>query len=111
MVFFNVDEPVRVLRNVSQDNNHWLGVELVAKDHRHLAGAKLTLEVGGRKLDRYLLGGGSYLSAHDMRMIFGLGQETKVGKLTVEWPSGEPKTQTFDPKDLTIDKYNKLEQK
>ena len=111
LVFFNCDEPVRILRNVSQDNNHWLGVELVAKDHRHLAGAKLTLEVGGRKLDRYLLGGGSYLSAHDMRMVFGLGQETKLGKLTVDWPSGEPKVQTFEAKDLSIDKYNRLEQK
>jgi hypothetical protein len=111
LVFINCDEPVRIMRNVSQDNNHWLGVELVAKDHRHLAGAKLTLEVGDRKLDRYLLGGGSYLSAHDMRMVFGLGQETKVGKLTVDWPSGEPKRQTFEAKDLSIDKYNKLEQK
>jgi len=111
LVFFNVDEPVKILRNVSQDNNHWLGVELIGKDHRHVAGAKLILDVGGRKLHRYLLGGGSYLSAHDMRMVFGLGQETKVGTLTVEWPSGEPRTQTFQSKDLNIDKYNRLEQK
>ncbi|HEV3145585.1 MAG TPA: CRTAC1 family protein [Gemmataceae bacterium] len=111
LVFFNVDEPLRILRNVSQDNNHWLGVELIAKDHRHLAGAKLTLEVGGRKLHRYLLGGGSYLSAHDMRMVFGLGNETKVGTLTVEWPSGESKIQTFAANDLSIDQYNRLEQK
>ncbi|MFL5341709.1 MAG: CRTAC1 family protein [Gemmataceae bacterium] len=107
LVFVAVNEPVRILRNVAE-GNHWLGVELRAKGHADIVGAKLTLEVGDRKLVRFVKGGGSYLSAHDQRVVFGLGSATKAGKLTVEWPSGEPRVQQWDA--LAIDKYHRLEQ-
>jgi hypothetical protein len=107
LVFFPVNEPVRILRNVAPAN-HWLGVELKTKDHRDFVGARLTLEAGGRKLVRYVKGGGSYLSAHDPRIVFGLGATEKVGKLKVEWPSGEPRVQEFES--LAIDRYHKLVQ-
>jgi hypothetical protein len=108
LVFFPVNEPVRVLRNICQEN-HWLGVELKAKGHADVVGARLTLDVGDRKLVRFAMGGGSYLSAHDPRKLFGLGPATKVGKLKVEWPSGEPRVQEIDG--LAIDKYHVIEQK
>ena len=41
----------------------------------------LTLEVGGRTLLRMVKGGGSYLSASDRRVLFGLGTDAKVGRL------------------------------
>jgi hypothetical protein len=53
-------------------------------------------------------GGGSYLSASDRRVLFGLGKSDKVGRLTVTWPSGQPRTQTWE--NLAIDRYHKLEQ-
>ena len=108
LVFFPVNEPVRILRNVGKDN-HWLGVELKAKNKSDMVGTRLTLEVGDRKLVRFTTGGGSYLSAHDTRKLFGLGPATKVGKLRVEWPIGEPRVQEFDA--LEIDKYHVIEQK
>jgi len=108
LVFFPVNEPVRILRNVGQDNN-WLGVELKAKGNADIVGTRLTLEVGDRKLVRFATGGGSYLSAHDSRKLFGLGPKTKVGKLRIEWPTGEPRVQEFD--DLAINKYHVIEQK
>jgi hypothetical protein len=52
-------------------------------------GATLTLEVGGRKLTRFVKGGGSYLSASDARIDFGLGTADRVGTLTVMWPDGQ----------------------
>jgi len=107
LVFFPVNEPVRILRNIASDN-HWLGVELKTKDHRDSVGARLTLVVGDRKITRYIKGGGSYLSAHDQRIVFGLGQATTVGKLKVEWPSGEPRVQEWE--NLEIDKYHRLVQ-
>jgi hypothetical protein len=61
----------------------------------------LTLEVGGRKLVHTVLGGGSYLSACDPRVLFGLGREGKPGRLTVRWPSG--REQIYD--DLAPDRY------
>ena len=107
LVFFPMNEPVRILRNVSP-GGHFLGVELKTKGNRDVVGARLTLEVGDRKLVRFAMGGGSYLSAHDPRKVFGLGSATKVGKLKVEWPTGEPRVQEWE--NLEVDKYHRLVQ-
>ncbi len=108
LVISNVNEPVAVLRNVADAGNHWLGVQLAGKDHRDLTGTKVTLEVGGRKLTRFVKGGGSYLSAHDSRRLFGLGKDEKVGRLTVEWATGEPGVQHWDG--LAVGRYHRLVQ-
>jgi hypothetical protein len=108
VVMVALNEPVRILRNVSSPQNGWLGVELHGTGHRDLVGTRLTLEVGDRKLVRYVKGGTSYLSSHEMRIVFGLGEAKSVGKLTVEWRSGEPKVQEWSG--LEINKYHKLTQ-
>lgn len=108
IVISHVNEPVVVLQNNLKNGNHWLGIDLVGKPYRDAVGAKLILEVGGQKLMRMIKGGGSYLSASDRRIIFGLGKSEKVGRLTVTWPSGEPRTQTWE--NLAVDRYHKLEQ-
>jgi hypothetical protein len=107
LVFVAQNEPVRIIRNVAAPENNWLGVELHS-GKRDVVGAKLTLEVGDRKLVRFVKGGGSYLSSNDMRVVFGFGDAKKPGKLTVEWPSGEPRVQEWA--DLEPKKYHKLEQ-
>lgn len=109
LVFVSQNEPVRILRNIAMPDHHWLGVDLRPVDRRSAVGAKLTLESGGRKLVRFMKGGGSYLSSHDARVVFGLGESTKPGKLVIEWPGGEPRMQTFE--NLQPDKYHKLEQR
>src|SRR5262249_25477554 len=88
LVISHLNEPVTLLRNVAAPEHHWLGVELADKTHRDLVGAKVTLEVNGRMLTRFITGGGSYLSSEDRRVIFGLGKEDKVGRLTVHWSTG-----------------------
>jgi RNA polymerase sigma factor (sigma-70 family) len=108
IVISHINEPMALLQNNVHNGNHWLGIELVGKPYRDAVGAKLVLEVGGQKLMRMVKGGGSYLSASDRRVILGLGKSDKVGRLTVTWPSGEPKTQTWE--NLAIDRYHKLEQ-
>jgi hypothetical protein len=101
----HLNEPVVLLRNVADTRGrHWLGVELQGKDHRDVVGAKITLEAGGRTQTRFAIGGGSYLSSGDRRHVFGLGDSTAVGPLTVTWPSG--KQQTW--KGLAIDRYHCL---
>jgi hypothetical protein len=104
IVLNHLNEPVVLLRNVLDNGHHWLGVELAGKDHRDLVGMKLTLEVGKQTLVRFVKGGGSYLSAHDPRIVFGLGQATAAGRLTVRWPSGQE--QTWDR--LAVDRYWRL---
>jgi hypothetical protein len=101
LVISHVNEPVTILRNESKSGHHWLGVVLADREHRDTVGAKLTLEVGDRKLTRFARGGGSYLSSGDRRHLFGLGPAGTVGRLTVAWPWGE--TQSWDG--LAVDRY------
>jgi hypothetical protein len=81
-------------------------VELASKSNREPIGSALVLEIGGRRLGRVIKGGGSYLSASDRRIIFGLGASQTVDRLTVRWPSGE--TQVWEGKELGINHYVKL---
>src|SRR5262249_55662512 len=96
LVISHVNEPVAILRNVAPPDHGWLGGELRGAGRRDTVGARLTLQVGQRRLTRFARGGGSYLSSGDRRHLFGLGQAKTVGRLTVEWPSGEPRVQHFD---------------
>ncbi|HUE72718.1 MAG TPA: CRTAC1 family protein [Pirellulaceae bacterium] len=106
LVISHIDEQVTLLKNVTENGNHWLGIELVGADNRDPIGAVLTLEVDGRKLVRAIKGGGSYLSASDRRVVFGLGTSTSVSRLTVRWPLGG--TQSWGGESLGIDKYVRL---
>jgi hypothetical protein len=104
LVLTPTNQPTAVLRNTCDNGNHWLGIELEGKNHRSVVGAKVTLEVDGQKLTRFALGGGSYLSASDPRLRFGLGQTAQVGTLTVVWPWGEKQVWPAQP----IDRYWRL---
>lgn len=97
---------MRLLHNQAPATHHWLGVQLVGAKRRDVVGAKITLEAGGRTQTRFAQGGGSYMSSSDRRIIFGLGQETRVGRLTIHWPGG--KAQHWD--DLAVDRYWKLQE-
>jgi hypothetical protein len=98
------NEPAAVLRNICANGHHWLGVELVGRDRRDIVGARVILDVGGRKLTRFAKGGGSYLSSGDRRILFGLGAAEKIGRLTVIWPWGQE--QHWD--ELATDRYWRL---
>jgi enediyne biosynthesis protein E4 len=104
LVISHINAPVVLLRNESNSTHHWLGVELAGKDHADIVGARLTLEVGGRNLTRFATGGGSYLSSADRRHLFGLGNDDRVGRLTVVWPSG--REQSWEG--LAVDRYWRL---
>jgi enediyne biosynthesis protein E4 len=108
LVVSHQNEPVALLRNVAAPQRHWLGVELAGRDRRDVVGARLTLEVNGRRLVRFAKGGRSYLSACDPRQLFGLGEAGAIDRLTVEWPSGEPRTQQWPG--LAVDRYWRLVQ-
>jgi hypothetical protein len=106
LVISHLNEPVVVLRNESQAENHWLGVELIGRDNADVVGAKLLLESGDLVQTRFAKGGGSYASSSDRRHVFGLGKATKIDCLTVTWPNRERQ----EWKDLAIDAYHRLVQ-
>ncbi len=82
-----------LLRNDGGNGNHWLGIELVGtKSNRDAVGAKVTLMAGGRRRSKHRLGGTSYCSASDERLLFGLGAIAKINEVEVRWPSGQIST-------------------
>ncbi len=104
LVISHVNEPAAILRGIGGAGHHWLGVQLLGKDHADIVGAKVELRVGERTLTRFAKGGGSYLSSNDRRLLFGLGSESKPGRLTVTWPNGHK--QHFDG--LDSDRYHRI---
>jgi hypothetical protein len=83
IVMASLDGPPLVLRNESPAR--WLTVELMG---RQAIGARAWATIGDRIEVREVVGGGSYLSASDRRLFFGLGTAGKLDRLTVRWPSG-----------------------
>jgi hypothetical protein len=96
LVVSHTNSPVAVLRNEAAKAvpARWVGVKLVGKDNRCTVGSTVILQTPTRRLTRFVKGGGSYLSANDQRLLFGLGPSGEVGRLTVRWSWGQ--TQTFD---------------
>ncbi len=104
LVISHLNEPVVLLHNEAKADNHWLGVELIGRDHADVVGARLILECDGATQTRFAKGGGSYASSGDRRHVFGLGKATKIDRLTVIWPNGKREQW----KDLAIDGYHRL---
>ncbi len=57
------------------------------KSNRDGVGAVVTVKAGGRPRRAWRLGGGSFLSASDPRVHFGVGQD-RIEEVEVRWPSG-----------------------
>lgn len=84
----NHGRPV-LLRNDGGNRNHWLAIHLVGtKSNPQGLGAKLSLEVEGKRAYREYGVGTSYLSQSVPDAWFGLGQSGGAESLTIIWPSG-----------------------
>jgi hypothetical protein len=93
-----------LLRNNAGRQDHWLGVKLVGrKANIDAIGAKLTWRSGDFERHQFKVGGGSYLSSHDPRIVLGIGQRRKIDWLEVKWPQPSGKLERFT--DLPIDGY------
>jgi hypothetical protein len=103
LVSVNDAAPV-LLKNNAAKGAHWLGVNLVGKKaNRDAIGARLTYKAGDLIRSRMKVGGGSFLSAHDPRMVLGLGGRAKIDWLEVRWPQPSGAVERF--KDLPVDRY------
>lgn len=89
VVITNNNAPARMLLNQTK-GAHWLELALSAPSgNRHGIGARVgVVREGQPTLWRRARTDGSYLSAGDDRVHFGLGTVDPVSSVTVEWPDG-----------------------
>jgi hypothetical protein len=93
--------PVRLLINQSRDGqgqhgNHYLDVRLEQPGPNRFAfGAWVGIERAGQATSwRRVKTDGSYLSASDVRLHFGLGSAAAVDAVLVQWPDGNKERRT-----------------
>jgi hypothetical protein len=82
------NDPLIYLHNTTSAG-HFLTLKLEGVvSNRDAVGARVKVQSGGRTLVAEHTGGGSYQSASDSSLHFGLGSATTVDWVEVQWPSG-----------------------
>lgn len=99
----NNNGPARLLLNQVGNRNHWLGLRLIGKNNgRDMLGAQVEIVISkNMTLWRRARTDGSYLSAHDPRVLAGLGSSAHVDAVRVHWPDGS----IAEWKDPPVDQY------
>ena len=109
IAFSHNNGPIALLHNETQTENRWLGLELIGdgkKSNRNAIGSKIEIHLGAKKLTRFIIGGGSYLSASDRRVLVGLGKADRADKVVITWPNGDKQ----ELLDLPAKAYRRIEQ-
>jgi hypothetical protein len=89
------NEPLAYLHNETAGGGHWVTLELEGlTSNRDAVGARVRMLAGGRWRVAQRVGGGSYQSAGDPRLHFGLGDSASIDRLEVRWPTGQERSYT-----------------
>jgi len=87
----NNNGPAQLLLNTVPERGHWIEVRLEGvRSNRSGYGSVVELiRADGTSVQRWVRGDGSYLSANDSRVHFGLGSSaTSMDGIRVSWPAG-----------------------
>jgi tetratricopeptide (TPR) repeat protein len=96
------NESTVYLHNATQGAGHAITIQLEGtRSNRDGIGAMVSVVAGKTTRTAPRFGGGSYQSADDPRLHFGLGSEDKVDRIEVRWPSG--KVDAFEFERLPVD--------
>lgn len=88
LVIANADGTIRLLENRGSSGS-WLSCRVIDSAlNRCAVGALVELEISGKKQQRRVAAGGSYLSSHGDSVHFGLGDVKSIDQLRVTWPDG-----------------------
>ena len=91
-VIANNNGPARLYLNQVHNGNHWLSVKLeTSHGNRFGEGSTDAVAQAGPVLYRHAHRDGSYLSAGDIRVHFGLGATAAFDGVQVVWPDGSKK--------------------
>ena len=89
IVIVNSNQRAVLLRNDGGNLKNWLSIKLVGtQSNRDGIGAKVTVTTGNMTQIREVKSGSSYASGSDTRLLFGLGENERVDRITIVWQSG-----------------------
>jgi tetratricopeptide (TPR) repeat protein len=99
----NENDVPSLLRNDGGNARHWLKVRVIgSRSNRDGIGGWVTVQADGRTQARQVRLSAGYLSSHDPRLHFGLGDRALVDRLDVRWPSGARQQLTNVPADRLV---------
>ena len=90
LVVTSLGQKPRILMNNALVKNHWIMFDLRGhKSNRDGIGATIQLTTGsGRTIYNHVTTSVGFMSSSDRRAHFGLGDETKIDRVEIRWPSG-----------------------
>jgi tetratricopeptide (TPR) repeat protein len=89
LLLVSQNQPLAYFHNATAGAGHALTLHLEGRrSNRDGVGAMVRVKAGGRWMTSGRSGGGSYLSASDPRIHFGLGDSPRAESVEVAWPSG-----------------------
>ncbi len=105
----NNSGPVRLLLNQVGQQQPWVGLRLVGEaGKRDMPGARAGIVRDAGSVWRRVGANASYSSSSDPRLRFGLGDDTTIREVVVEWPDG--RSEQWPAKDLQTGTYVTLRQ-
>jgi hypothetical protein len=89
VVVFNVNGPPSLLINETANSNHRVLFHLIGTgSNRAAIGARVEVTTSKTTQIDEVRAGGSYNSTNDVRLHFGLGVDSVIKKVRIQWPSG-----------------------
>lgn len=100
VLVLDADGPPLLLINRSENSNHAALFHLIGtKSNKAAIGARVIIKAGSLSQLQEVRGGSSLFSQNDLRLHFGLENQTIINRVEIWWPSG--KKETFE--NLTAD--------
>ena len=94
----NCNQRPDLLQNAIGNRNNWIQIQVVGqKSNRSGIGAKIKVVTGTHVQYSEVQSGGSYLSFHDLRAHFGVGEAEQVDLLEIRWLNGHTDRGTHLP--------------
>lgn len=91
-------DPASLLLNRTTPVGNWVGLDCIgSRSNRSAVGVKAWVMAAEKSRYFESIGGGSYLSASDRRMIITLAKDAALGAIRIRWPSGREQTLASPP--------------
>lgn len=99
LLFSPLDSKAKLLRNDGANTaGNWITLKLRGvRSNRDAFGARVTITAGGRRQVEEVRSTTSYLSQHDPRLHFGLGDADTIESIEISWPTRGKRDEKIGP--------------